>query len=298
MDWLNYHHLRYFWTVAREGSLLQAAKVLRVSQPSISAQIKELEESLGVKLFKRSGRRNLLTEEGQMAFRLAEEIFERGNELLSTLKQRPTERPVRLHIGVVDSLPKLVIAALLTPVFSLPGVQLICKEGKIADLLASLGTHRLDLVLADEPASSSLAYRAYNHRLGKSGICLCAEVSLANKLRKGFPKIPNGVPFLLPAENTPLRRTLEHWFRAQHIEPRVLAEIEDLALMKTIASREKAVVPIHEVVLRDAVEGYGLRRIGPVKGCIDEFFAITAERRITHPVIALLTSNARESLFR
>ncbi len=298
MDWLNYHHLRYFWTVAREGSLVKAAASLGVSQPSISAQIKDLEESLGVKLFRRSGRRNVLTEEGQMAFSQSEEIFQRGKDLLSTMRQRPTERPVCIHVGVVDSLPKLVTAAILKPVFALQGVTLMCKEGKISDLLGALGAHRLDLVLADEPASSSLSYRAFNHRLGESGLCLCAETALANKMRRAYPRSLSSAPFLLPSENTPLRRSLEQWFRAHRITPRVLAEFDDLALMKTIASREQVVVPVHEVVLKDAVEGYGLRRIGQVKGCRDEFFAITAERRITHPVIALLTNNARELVFR
>jgi LysR family transcriptional activator of nhaA len=297
MEWLNYHHLLYFWSVAREGSLVAAATSLRVSPPSISAQIKALEESLGVKLFRKSGRRNILTEEGHIAFQQAEEIFNRGKDLVSTLRQRPTERPACLNVGVVDSLPKLVTAAVLKPVFALSSVKLVCREGKIDDLLAGLGAHRLDMVLADEPASSSLNYRAFNHRLGVSEICLCAKASLAARLKRAYPKRLDGAPFLLPVENTPLRRNLEQWFRARGIQPRVVAEIEDLALMKVLASREDSVVPVHEVVLRDAVEGYGLRRLGPVGGCRDEFFAITAERRITHPVIELLTTNARKLVF-
>ncbi len=297
MEWLNYHHLRYFWTVAKEGGLQQAADKLHVSPPSISAQIRELEETLDVKLFRRSGRRNVLTDAGQIALRHADEIFGLGNDLVSSLKQRPTERALKLHVGVADSLPKLVTYEILKPALELSAVHLVCREGKIDELLAQLGTHRLDIVLADEPASSSVKFRAFNHRLGESAVTFCAAPSLAARLRRGFPKSLDDVPALLPIENSPLRRALEAWFRARKVTPRVVAEFEDLALMKVMAAQEQGVVPVPSVVVQEAIDRYGLREIGAAENCREEFYAITAERKITHPVVSILTGYARRLVF-
>ena len=297
MEWLNYHHLRYFWTVAKEGGLQQAADKLHVSPPSISAQIRELEETLDVKLFRRSGRRNVLTDAGQIALRHADEIFGLGNDLVSSLKQRPTERALKLHVGVADSLPKLVTYEILKPALELSAVHLVCREGKIDELLAQLGTHRLDIVLADEPASSSVKFRAFNHRLGESAVTFCAAPSLAARLRRGFPKSLDDVPALLPIENSPLRRALEAWFRARKVTPRVVAEFEDLALMQVMAAQEQGVVPVPSVVVQEAIDRYGLREIGAAENCREEFYAITAERKITHPVVSILTGYARRLVF-
>ncbi len=297
MEWLNYHHLRYFWTVAREGGLQQAAAKLHVSPPSISAQIRELEEALDVKLFRRSGRRNVLTDAGQIALRHADEIFGLGNDLVSSLKQRPTERALKLHVGVADSLPKLVTYEILKPALELSAVHLVCREGKIDELLAQLGTHRLDIVLADEPASSSVKFRAFNHRLGESAVTFCAAPSLAQRLRRGFPKSLDDAPALLPVDQTPLRRALEAWFRARKVAPRVVAEFEDLALMKVMAAQEQGIVPVPSVVVQEAIDRYGLREIGAAENCREEFYAITAERKITHPVVSLLTGHARRLVF-
>ena len=297
MDWINYHHLRYFWTVAKEGSLQKAADKLRVSSPSISAQIRELEGALDVKLFRRSGRRNVLTDAGQIALHHAEEIFALGGDLMSSLKQMPTARILPLKVGLADSFPKLIACEILKPALALPAVRLVCREGKIDDLLTQLGTHRLDIVLADEPASSSVKFRAFNHRLGESGVTFCAMPALASKLRRGFPKSLHDVPALLPAQNSPLRRLLDAWFRARHIEPRVWAEFEDTALMKAMAAQEPAFVPVPAVVVREAVDRYGLREIGAATTCREEFYAITAERKITHPVLNVLTENAKSLIF-
>jgi LysR family transcriptional activator of nhaA len=296
-DWLNYHHLRYFWAVAREGGVQRAAERLHVSAPSISAQISELEDALGVRLFRRSGRHNVLTDAGQTVLRFAEEIFALGGDLLRTMQQRPTTRGMRLYVGIVDSFPKLITFEILKPAFALPDVHLVCREGKSDDLLAQLATHRLDIVLADEPARSSVPFRAFNHRLGDSGVTFCAMPPLARRLRPRFPASLNDAPALLPADNTPLRRTLEAWFREQGVTPHVIAEFEDLALMKAMATQTPGFVPVPTVVLREANENYGLRTIGEAAGCRDEFFAITAERKITHPVVSLLTQQAQQLVF-
>jgi LysR family transcriptional activator of nhaA len=294
MEWLNYHHLRYFWTVAKEGSLARAAEKLHVSQPSISEQIRELESAFGEKLFRREGRNNKLTDAGQVVLGYAEEIFTLGRELMNAVKQRPGAKVLRLYVGVVDSFPKLVTNEILKPVFSLPQtVHVICREGKMEDLLAQLAAHRLDLVLADEPAASSTNFKTYNHSLGETGTTFCAEKKLAAKLRRNFPKSLNDAPALLPTENTSLRRALETWFREQHLQPQIVAEFEDLALMKVMAAEGRGFIALPSVAVPDAVGHYGFLTIGQTNHCRVQFHALTAERRIAHPAVALITSQAR-----
>jgi len=290
MEWLNYHHLRYFWTVAKEGSLARAAAKLHVSQPSISEQVRELEDALGEKLFRREGRGNKLTDAGQVVFGYADEIFTLGRELLNAVKQRPGARELRFYVGVVDSFPKLVTNEILAPVFTLPQtVHVICREGKMEDLLAQLAAHRLDIVLSDEPASSSTNVKTFSHPLGETTTTFCAAKPLAAKLRRGFPKSLHDAPALLPAENTSLRRALERWFREQHIAPRVVAEFEDLALMKVMATEGRGFIAVPTVALKDAVAHYNFQAIGAASRCRSQFHAVTVERRIAHPAVALIT---------
>lgn len=290
MEWLNYHHLRYFWTVAKEGSLARAAAKLNVSQPSISEQIRELEVALGEKLFQRDGRRNRLTDAGQIVFGYADEIFALGRELLNAVKQRPGSRILRFNVGVADSFPKLATNEILKPVFSLPQpVHVICREGKLDDLLAQLAVHRLDLVLSDEPASSSAPFKTFDHSLGESGAAFCAEKTLAAKLKPGFPGSLQNAPALLPIENTALRRALEIWFREHGIQPRVVAEFEDLALMKVMAAEGRGFIVVPTIALGEAVKRFGFQLIGHAKNCRMQFHAITAERRIHHPAATAIT---------
>ena len=294
MEWLNYHHLRYFWTVAKEGSLARAAEKLHVSQPSISEQIRELESAFGEKLFQREGRNNKLTAAGRAVFGYAEEIFALGRELMNALKQRPSTKALRLYVGMADSFPKLVTNKILKPVFAMSQTaHVICREGKLEDLLAQLAAHRLDIVLADEPASSSTNFKTYNHSLGETGTTFCAEKNLAAKLKRNFPQSLNDAPALLPTENTSLRRALETWFREQTIQPRIVAEFEDLALMKVMAAEGLGFIALPSVAVNDAVGHYGFQAIGRTEKCRMQFHAITAERRIAHPAVALITSQAR-----
>jgi len=295
MDWLNYHHLRYFWTVAKEGGLRQAAERLRVSQPSISAQIRELEDALGEKLFRRQGRANVLTDAGQIALRYADEIFNLGGELTKAVKQSPSAQVLRLHVGVADAVPKLVTNEILKPVFDMTQhIHVICREGKAAELIAHLAAHRLDIVLADEPASSSHQGRVYNHHLGESGVTFCAERKMAAALKRGFPKSLHLARALLPAETTALRRSLEKWFRVIGVRPQVVADFEDAALMKVVAAEGNGFVAIPTIVATEATARYGLHVIGATDRCLDNVYAITAERRISHPAVTLITEGARE----
>jgi LysR family transcriptional activator of nhaA len=290
MDWINFHHLRYFWMVAREGGLRPAAEKLHVSQPSISAQIRELEAALGEKLFRRSGRANVLTDAGQIALRYADEIFGLGRELSAAIKQRPTAKALRLHVGVADSFPKLMTQQILQPVFALPQpVHVICREGKVSDLLGQLTAHRLDVVLSDEPASGSHKARVFNHALGECGVTFCAGPRLADALRKGFPRSLHQAPALLPADGTGLRRAVEQWFQTLGIAPRVLAEFEDAALMKVMASDGRGFIPVPTLVAQEAIDRFSLRSIGATEKCREQFFAITADRRIHHPAVAVIT---------
>jgi LysR family transcriptional activator of nhaA len=240
MEWLNYHHLRYFWTVARKGGVRKAAEDLHVSQPSISAQLRLLEESLGQKLFRRSGRNLVLTETGQLVLNYADEIFSAGRELMNAVKQLPGKHPVRVNIGLTDAFPKLIAFQLLRAAFrSEAAVRMICREGEIGPLVNHLQAHRLDIVLADEPASSALKAKTFNHKLGRSGITFCARAPLAAKLRRNFPNSLDGAHALLPTQNMGMRAALESWFDSKGIRPRVVGEFEDSAFDGGLLNRRR-----------------------------------------------------------
>jgi LysR family transcriptional regulator, transcriptional activator of nhaA len=298
MEWLNYHHLRYFWAVAKAGTLRKASEQLHVSQPSISAQIQSLETYLGEDLFRRSGRTLALTETGRRVYGFAEEIFSLGQELLTSLKSMPASRDLKLNVGLADSVPKLVANEILKPVFHhTPPIHVICREGKVEDLLAQMAALRLDIVLADEPAPVSSKVRTFNHLLGACGVTFCATSALARRLRPGFPRSLHDAPALLPTQNTNMRRSLEQWFRSLDIRPRIVGEFEDAAMRSVVAAEGLGFVPMSAVLGEEAFTRYHLRPIGTTDQCADQFYAITAERRLTHPAVVLITENAQSRLF-
>ena len=298
MEFLNYHHLRYFWTVAREGGLTKASAKLHVSQPTISAQIRALEGVLGDKLFRRAGRNLALTDAGQRVLGYAEEIFLLGNDLLSAVKQRPTSRPLRLNLGVADALPKMVTYHIIEPVFLLPQpVQISCWETSVSDMLLELASYRLDLVLADEPASSGVTTNVFNHLLGESGVSFCAASPLAAKLRRGFPKSLNGAPALLPMSNTGLRRSLEKWFHSVGVRPRLVGEFYDSAFLNVLALHGAGFIPVPTIVVQETITRFGLRVIGQTTECQQQFYAITPERKLTHPAVTAITNASSARLF-
>jgi len=298
MQFLNYHHLRYFWTVAKEGGLRKAADKLHVSQPTISAQIAALENVLGEKLFRRGGRSLSLTEAGHRVLSYAEDIFALGQELIDTAQQRPTLRPLGVQIGITDSLPKLVSYEILKPLFSLPQrVQATCREGKVDDLLAQLAAYRLDVVLADEPSPSSLNIKAFNFLLGECGVTFWAVPKLAARLKRKFPKSLTDAPALLPAMNCALRRSLEKWFHVNGIRPGLVAEFDDTALMAVAAADGLGFMPMPSVVGPESAARYGFDIIGQARQCRLQFYAISAERKLTHPAVLAITSQAQTKLF-
>lgn len=296
---LNYHHLRYFHEVARHGSLRAAAEKLHVSQPTLSGQIRVLEETLGSALFERSGRGLRLTETGRIVQAYTSEIFGLGSRMLAALDGEEVTLPSRLNVGIADSLPKLVAWRIIRPVLDHDdNLQLTCSEGRSADLLGQLASHRLDVVLADEPAPASLPIKAYSHLLGEAPVVFCATRTLAKKLKPGFPNSLEGAPALLPASRTAWRHQLDQWFQSQRIHPRVAAEFDDAAMLKTAASDGLGFAPIAEPVLDDALKRYDLQVIGRPARCGFACYLITLERTLRNAAVQRMADNARDIMRR
>jgi LysR family transcriptional activator of nhaA len=294
MEWLNYHHLLYFWVVAREGSLARASSQLRLAQSTISGQIRALERALGEQLFTKSGRRLALTEIGRTVYRYADEIFGLGRELQDTLKGRASGRPLTLTVGVADVVPKLVARRLLEPALQLPmKVRLVCREDKPERLLAELAVHAFDLVLADTPAIPSIRLRAFDHLLGESGIALFATPKLARQHRGRFPRSLDGAPLLLPTENTALRRSLDQWFAANDLRPNVVGEFEDSALLQAFGQAGIGIFPAHSFIADEVQRQSQVQRIGTLKGVRERFYAISVERKLKHPAAVAISDAAR-----
>jgi len=290
--------LLYFWTAVKQGGVGPAAKELRLSPSTVSSQIHLLEDLVGHQLFDRSGRKLVLTDVGQVAFRYAEEIFSLGRELLDTMQQKPVDRPLRLRVGIADVLPKLVAAKLLEPAFAMGmEIQLLCREDHSNRLLAELAIHNLDVVLSDAPIGSSARIRGFNHLLGESDILLFAEKSIAPRFRRGFPGSLDSAPFLLPAEGTSLRQYLEQWFHAKEIRPKIAGEFDDSALMKVFGQLGAGVFAAPEVIKDEIIRQYNVREIGTLDGIKEQFYAISVERHLKHPAVLAIAEGARTKLF-
>ncbi|MEW6775799.1 MAG: LysR family transcriptional regulator [Bdellovibrionota bacterium] len=297
MEWLNYHHLYYFWTVARLGSIARAREDLRLAQPTISAQIRALEKSLGEKLFAKAGRGLVLTEAGRVVYRYASEIFSLGRELQDTLGDRPAGRPLRLQVGVANQLPKLIAYRLLEPVLRLPqAVHLVCREDSPEKLLTALALHEFDVVLSDSPALPHVAVRAFSHLLGSSPVGIFGTPALAKGCRRGFPRSLEGAPVLWPTENTVLRRTLDGYFESRAIRPRIVAEFEDSALCNAYGAHGTGLFAAPLLIAKEIQAQYGAVLVGRLGGVKEEFFAISVERRLRHPGAIAIWQSARLAL--
>jgi len=297
VEWLNYHHLLYFYTVAREGSVTKASELLRLAQPTLSGQIRKLEESMGEKLFVRKGRNLALTDVGRMVYRYAEEIFSLGREMQDALRGRPTNRPAKLLVGISDAVPKLVCHRLLQTALELDeAIELVLYEGKTNDLLASLAVQQYDMVLTDAPLGPPVRVKAFNHSLGGCGIAFFGDPVLARRHRRGFPKSLDGAPMLLPTANTSLRHSLDLWFDSIDVRPTVVAEIEDTALMKVFGQHGRGIFGAPIVVEDEIRKVHGVHLVGRTEEVREEFYAITVERRITHPAVAAIADAARDGI--
>lgn len=294
MDWLNYHHLLYFWTAAKEGGIVRASAALHLSVPTVSAQVKALERALGEKLFERKGRSVALTEMGQVVFRFADEIFSLGRELVDTVKGRPTGRPARLMVGIADVVPKLVAKRLLEPSLRLGDpVRLVCREDRPDRLLAELATHGLDVVVSDAPVPPAVRVRAFGHPLVESEVSFFASGADAARYRRRFPASLDGAPMLLPSEGSALRRAIDAWFDRRSIRPRILVECADSALLKVFGEDGFGVFPAPRIVADDLRRRHRAAEIGVVDGVRETYYAITTERRIQHPAVIAIRDAAR-----
>lgn len=298
MAWLNYHHLLYFWTVAREGSVTRACEILHLTQPAVSAQIRTLEKSLGQRLYERRGRTLVLTETGRVVYRYAEEIFTLGRELQETLAGQPAGRPARVVVGVVDAMPKLLAFRLLEPVVRAETpMRMVLREGPLERLLAELAVHSIDVVLSDAPVPPTVRIKAFSHLLGESGVTIFAAPGLVPPHRRRFPASLDGAPFLFPLEGTALRRSLDDRFVELGVRPTLVAEIEDSALLQVFGQAGVGLFAAPTAVEQEVRRQYGVRVVGRFETIRERFYAISAERRIRHPAVQLISSSAREAVF-
>lgn len=298
-NWLNYHHLLYFWTVAHEGGVSRAAEKLRLAQPTVSAQVRLLEDVLGEKLFERQGRRLVMTDVGRLVYRYADEIFGIGRELVETLKGRSVGgRPLPLTVGVANPVPKLIVQRMLAPTVTgdVP-VHLICREDNTEGLLAALATHALDVVIADVAAPPHVRVKVFNHLLGESDTSFFAAGPLAARLRRRFPRSLDGAPLFVPAPHTALRRALDQWFEAEDLHPRILGEFDDPALMKAFGQAGAGAFPAPSAIAGEVVRQYRVKEVGHASAVRERFYAISAERRVKHPGVLAITTTARTAVF-
>lgn len=296
---MNYKHLYYFWWVARTGGVVKAGEHLNITPHTISGQIGLLEDELGTPLYVKRGRNIELTEAGKLAFGYAQDIFALGAELEDSLRNyQASARPIDFRVGVVDAVPKTIACHLIEPATSLPeAVHVYCRESKLESLLTDLAAHRLDLVLSCAPIPQSVSVRAYNHRLGETGTSFFASNRLIKRLKGRFPACLNGAPMLVPSEDVPIRSRLDRWCRDNNLQPRVVGEFDDSALMKAFGRLDMGVF-IGPTVIESEIEAqFGVKAIGRTNEIADEFFAISVERRVKHPCVVAIAEASRNRFF-
>jgi LysR family transcriptional activator of nhaA len=298
MDWLNYHHLLYFWTVVKEGSVVRASETLRLSQPTVSSQVRALEAALGERLFTKVGRRLVPTDTGQLVYRYADDIFSLGREMVSAVRGGGGGRPVRFVVGVTDVLSKLIAYRLLAPALQLKEpVRMVCREDRVDRLLAALAVHDVDLVLSDTPVPPGVRVQAFSHLLGESDVSFFAVPALASRLKRRFPASLADMPVLWPGEGTVLRRQLDEWLRRAQVRPRIVGEFDDSALMKAFAEHGAGAFAAPTVIADDLRRRHGVVTVARLRELRERVYAISSERRITHPAVAAIASEARAEIF-
>ena len=295
---LNFKHLRYFWTVAKTGSIARAAVQLNLTPQSISGQLSEFEDSLGVELFRRAGRNRELTDAGRSILRYAEEIFTIGDELLGALHDQKMVKTLSFRVGVADSVSKSIAYRLVEPALKLSEpVRLVCREGRLASLLAELSIHRLDMIIADQAMPANLNVRGYSHLLGESGLTVFGKSRLLVGRSGGFPALLDKAPFLLPGEDASIRPKLIQWFEANKLRPRIVGEFDDSALVKAFGQAGAGFFVAPTAIVEHVCEQYKVAAIGHIDAVQEHLYAITTERRLTHPAIVAISKAAREDVF-
>jgi LysR family transcriptional regulator, transcriptional activator of nhaA len=298
VEWLNYHHLLYFWTVVRTGSVAAASAELRLAPPTVSVQIRRLEEQLGEKLLRRAGRRVVPTEMGQAVFRYADDIFSLGRELVDMVRGRPSGRPMPLVVGVVDVMPKAIAHWLIEPALRLgEPVRIICREADPDQLVAQLAMQNVDVVLTDAPIGPAVKVRAYNHLLGETGVSFLATARLAHTHRRRFPKSLHGAPVLIQATNTAIRRSIDQWMNTLDIRPDIVGEFEDSELLWEFGGAGHGIFPVPTVLERHVMRVHGVSLVGRTDVARGRYYAISVERRLKHPAVVAICETARQQLF-
>lgn len=295
---INNKHLRYFWVVAKQGSIARASEQLHLTPQTISGQLSLLEEQLGEALFNRVGRSLQLTDVGRLVLSYADEIFSLSGELEEVVRSLPRDRPMMFKVGVADVVPKSIAHRLLAPALKLPeSVRIVCREGNLDSLLADLAIHRIDLVIADGPIPPHISVRGFNHPLGDCGISFLATPDLASELQAGFPECLNDQPLLIPGEVSSLRVQLMQWFDKYRLSPKIVGEFDDSALMKAFGRAGAGVFVAPTPIAQEVEKQYDVIAIGQTKEVRDQFYAISVERKISHPAVAVITETAREWLY-
>ena len=297
MEWLNYHHLLYFWSVAKHGTVVKASEELRLTQPTISAQLRVLEDTLGEKLFLRSGKYLVLTEMGRVVFKYAEDIFSLGQDLISTLKSRSVSKPVRLVVGIADAVPKQFASRLLKSTFKpSQSIRIVCLADKLEQLVADLSIHRLDLVIADTMAPPNIKVNIYSHLMGESGVTLFAAAKLAARVRGLFPKSLESAPFLLPTSHATLRQLLDEWFVLKNLHPIVVGEFDDSGTLQAFGREGYGIFPGVTVLEKEICRQCQVQIVGRLESVRRRFYALTVERRLKHPTVLAIVESARQKL--
>lgn len=298
MDWINYHHLKLFWMVAKEGSVTRASQRLRLAQPTVSAQLRTFERDLGETLLEKRGRNLVLTEDGRNVLQYAEEIFALGQELRESVKRRAAPQAVSLAVGIADAVPKLVAYRLLKPALAQGReLRLECREGRHDQLLSALSVHELDLVLSDAPLPAGSGFRAYSHLLGECSMTVFGTAELARRYKRSFPQSLTDAPLLVPLSSSPLRRSLGFWLEDAGIRPKIVGEFEDSALLKTFGRQGVGLFVAPSIIAGEIEAMYQVKPIGSIAAVTERFYVISPERRIKHPGVVAITQAARQELF-
>lgn len=294
---LNFLHLFYFWMVVRSGNIASACEILHLTQPTISTQLRKLEKSLGHQLFDRSGRELKLSDVGRTVYEYAEDIFAVGREMLGALRGHPTDQSLKLIVGTPMFMPKLIVYRLLKPILYMPQqVQFTCHEAPMDILVSDLLRHKYDVILSDAPLPTHKRVRSFNHRLGDCSVAICATPELAERYRPRFPKSLDGAPILLPTANTELRRQMDRWFDEKGYTPRIVAEFDDSAVLKEFGHAGVGVFPIPAAVLPEVRRQYQVELLGYIESMRLHFYAITLERKLTHPAVLAISQAAKQGL--
>lgn len=294
---INYKHLHYFWVVAKQGGIARASEILHLTPQTISGQINQLEDNLGLALFNRVGRNLELTETGRLALSYADEIFSLGSELEDNLRNLPENRPLTFTTGISDVVPKTIAHRLLAPVLEMPEpMRLLCRENGIEALLADLALHRVDMVISDGPIPPGIDVRGFNHPLGDSGISFMAAPALVKELEGEFPHNLGGAPILLPSSINRVHDRLLQWLESQRVYPRIIGEFDDSALMKVFGQAGVGIFVAPTAIADEVGKQFGAQTIGNTEAVREQFFAISVERRISHPAVAMVTEAARSWL--